>query len=303
MATRMVSAALANVASAKVLPLLPLREEKPDDDSERSLIRRAQRGEDRAFATLFQFHKTLVFSVCLRMTGNMADAEDLTQEAFLRMFQSINSFRGDSAFSSWLYRIAVNTVLMKLRCRRRALVSLDEPISTGDSASLKRDEGKTDPSLNRAIDRIAPRRAVAGPPAGRPQVFHLYEVEGYQHREIAQLLRCPVGNSKAQLHKARLKMRNGLLPKKHVLSSLETARPKARNRWLIFRSLRHVVFSRSGNGRRERISGLFDRHVTNTIRKLPAEISERSVQAHQFQPRSISTLSNCEQILRARCEK
>ena len=95
MATRMVSAALANVASAKVLPLLPLREEKPDDDSERSLIRRAQRGEDRAFATLFQFHKTLVFSVCLRMTGNMADAEDLTQEAFLRMFQSINSFRGD----------------------------------------------------------------------------------------------------------------------------------------------------------------------------------------------------------------
>ena len=88
--------------------------------------------------------------------------------------------------------------------------------------------GKDGPEPNRAIDRIAPRRAVAGPPAGRRQVFHLYEVEGYQHREIAQLLRCPVGNSKAQLHKARLKMRNGLLPKKHVLSSLETARPKAR---------------------------------------------------------------------------
>ena len=224
MATRMVSAALANVASAKVLPLLPLREEKPDDDSERSLIRRAQRGEDRAFATLFQFHKTLVFSVCLRMTGNMADAEDLTQEAFLRMFQSINSFRGDSAFSSWLYRIAVNTVLMKLRCRRMALVSLDEPISTGDSASLKRDEGKTDPSLNRAIDRIAPRRAVAGLPAGCRQVFHLYEVEGYQHHEIAQILQCSVGNSKSQLHKARLKMRSGLFPKKNLLSSLQMAR-------------------------------------------------------------------------------
>jgi RNA polymerase sigma-70 factor (ECF subfamily) len=224
MATRTVSVALANVASAKVRPLLPPRGENPDDDSERSLIQRAQRGEDRAFATLFQFHKTLVFSVCLRMTGNMADADDLTQEAFLRMFRSINSFRGDSAFSSWLYRIAVNTVLMKLRCRRMALVSLDEPISTGDSASLKRDEGKTDPSLNGAIDRIALRRAVAELPEGCRQVFHLYEVEGYQHREIAQILQCSVGNSKSQLHKARLKMRNGLFPKKNILSSLQMAR-------------------------------------------------------------------------------
>jgi len=200
------------------------KERKTDDDSERSLIQRAQRGEDRAFATLFQFHKTLVFSVCLRMTGNMADAEDLTQEAFLRVFQSINSFRGDSAFSSWLYRIAVNTVLMKLRCRRMALVSLDEPISTGDSASLKRDEGKTDPSLTGAIDRIALRRAVAELPAGCRQVFHLYEVEGYQHREIAQILQCSIGNSKSQLHKARLKMRNGLVPKKNILSSLQMGR-------------------------------------------------------------------------------
>jgi RNA polymerase sigma-70 factor (ECF subfamily) len=105
-----------------------------------------------------------------------------------------------------------------------ALVSLDEPISTEDSASLKRDEGKTDPSLNGAIDRIALRRAVAGLPAGCRQVFHLYEVEGYQHHEIAQILQCSVGNSKSQLHKARLKMRNGLFPKKNLLSSLQMAR-------------------------------------------------------------------------------
>ena len=130
------------------------------------------------------------------MTGNMSDAEDLTQETFLRMFQRINSFRGDSAFSTWLYRIAVNTVLMKLRRHKKPLVSLDEPIPTGDSALLKRDMGKTDPSLNGAIDRIALRRAVAGLPAGCGQVFHLYEVEGYQHHEIAQRLRCWIGTSK-----------------------------------------------------------------------------------------------------------
>ena len=130
MATRMVSAALANVASAKVLPLLPLREEKPDDDSERSLIRRAQRGEDRAFATLFQLHKKNVHSVCLRMTKNEADAEDLSQEAFLQAFRNVNSFRGDSTFSTWLYRLTVNAVLMKFRRRKSPpVLSFEEPVS------------------------------------------------------------------------------------------------------------------------------------------------------------------------------
>jgi RNA polymerase sigma-70 factor, ECF subfamily len=224
MATEMVPVAPANMTSAKVLPLIAPREEKPHDGSELSLIQRAQRGEDRAFATLFQFHKRTVLSVCLRMTGNMADAEDLTQETFLRMFRSINSFRGDSAFSTWLYRIAVNTVLMNLRRRKKALVSLDEPVSTGDSPSRKRDQGKTDPSLNGAIDRIALRRAAARLPAGCGQVFHLFEVEGYQHHEIAQRLRCSIGNSKSQLHKARLKMRNVFFTEKeHPLVGLDAA--------------------------------------------------------------------------------
>jgi RNA polymerase sigma-70 factor (ECF subfamily) len=217
MAKWMVSAAATNVAPVN---MVPLRGENSRGDSERRLIERAQRGEEQAFATLFQFHKKLVYSVCLQMTRNVADAEDLTQESFLRVFRSINSFRGDSSFSSWLYRIAVNTVLMNLRRRRTPLVSLDESVSTGDFASLKRDVGKTDPRLNGAIDRIALHRATEKLPAGCRQIFDLHEVEGYQHCEIAQLLQCSIGNSKSQLHRAKAHMRNILSPKGKLLSQL-----------------------------------------------------------------------------------
>src|SRR5260221_6260989 len=139
---------------------MPTRQEVGRDDSERRLVQRAQRGDEQAFATLFQGHKKRVYSVCLLMTKDIAEAEDLTQEAFLQVFRSVGSFRGDSAFSTWLYRVAVNTVLMKLR-RRKAppIVSLDEPLSA-ESPSLRRDVGKADPHLCCAIDRIALRRAM-----------------------------------------------------------------------------------------------------------------------------------------------
>src|ERR1700733_1807319 len=119
--------------------MVPAREQPQREESERSIIQRAQNGDEQAFATLFQSHKKRVYSVCLLMTKDVAEAEDLTQEAFLQVFRSIGSFRGDSAFSTWLYRVAVNTVLMKLR-RRKAppAISLDEPVAP-DSPSLKRD--------------------------------------------------------------------------------------------------------------------------------------------------------------------
>jgi len=190
-----------------------VREEKTKDDSEAGLIRRAQSGDEHAFASLYQLHRKRVYSVCLQMTKDVADAEDLTQDAFLQVFRSIGSFRGDSAFSTWLYRIAVNTVLMKLRRRKSPpLVSLDEPVSA-ETPSLKRDIGKADPALSGAIDRIALRRAVEELPAGCRQIFDLHEVKGYQHHEIAQLLQCSIGNSKSQLHKAKMKMRDVLFPK------------------------------------------------------------------------------------------
>ncbi len=214
MATCAIAATPTNVSPVN---MLPIGEENQLDNSERSLVQRAQRGDEAAFANLFQLHKKRVYSVCLQMTKDVADAEDLTQEAFMQVFRSINSFRGDSAFSTWLYRVAVNTVLMKLRRRKSPpVLSLDEPVA-GDSSSLRREVGKEDLSLSGAVDRIALRRAIEELPGGCRQIFDLHEVEGYQHHEIAELLQCSIGNSKSQLHKAKMKMRDLLLPTRRIL--------------------------------------------------------------------------------------
>ena len=186
------------------------------DKPERSLIQRAQSGDEHAFAELFQLHKKRVYSVCLLMTKDVAEAEDLTQEAFLQVFRTIGTFRGESAFSTWLYRIAVNTVLMKLRRQKsKTAFSLSEPVSP-ESPNLAHDLGEKDPRLSGAIDRIALLRAIESLPDGCRTVFMLHEVEGYQHHEIASLLNCSIGNSKSQLHKAKLKMRDLLFPKRRI---------------------------------------------------------------------------------------
>jgi RNA polymerase sigma-70 factor, ECF subfamily len=205
------------VISATATSVIPVKKERVRDDSERSLVQRAQQGDEQAFATLFELHKKRVYSVCLLMTRDVAEAEDLTQEAFLQVFRTVGTFRGDSAFSTWLYRVAVNTVLMKLRNRRKSppLLSLDEPMSP-ESPSLRRDVGKTDPHLSGAVDRIALRRAIQDLPEGCRKIFALHEVEGYQHHEIAEMLDCSIGNSKSQLHKAKQKLRDLLFPKRRI---------------------------------------------------------------------------------------
>jgi RNA polymerase sigma-70 factor (ECF subfamily) len=213
-ATCSISATPMNVPPANVIPL---GAENQRDDSEGTLVERAQRGDEQAFATLYQLHNKRVYSVCLRMTKDVAEAEDLAQEAFMQVFRNLNSFRGNSAFSTWLHRIAVNTVLMKLRRRKSPpVLSLDEPVSR-DSPSLKREIGKDDLSLRGAIDRIALRRAIEELPGGARQIFELHEVEGYQHHEIAEQLQCSIGNSKSQLHKAKMKMRDLLFPQRRIL--------------------------------------------------------------------------------------
>jgi RNA polymerase sigma-70 factor, ECF subfamily len=203
------------VISATAVNSLPASEtEGRVDNSERSLVRRAQEGDEQAFGRLFELHKKRVYSVCLLMTKDVAEAEDLTQEAFLQVFRTIGTFRGEAAFSTWLYRIAVNTVLMKLRRQKsRAALSLSEPISP-ESPSLAHDIGKKDPHLTGTIDRIALLRAIESLPAGCRTIFSLHEIEGYEHHEIARLLSCSIGNSKSQLHKAKLKMRDLLFPKR-----------------------------------------------------------------------------------------
>jgi RNA polymerase sigma-70 factor (ECF subfamily) len=205
------------VISATATDFIPASAQTNRTESERSLVQRAQNGDEQAFAALFQSHKKRVYSVCLLMTRDIAEAEDLTQEAFLQVFRTVGSFRGDSAFSTWLYRVAVNTVLMKLRRRKSPpIVSLDEPVSS-ESPSLRRDVGTADLQLSGVIDRITLRRAMQELPEGCRRIFALHEVEGYQHHEIAKMLDCSVGNSKSQLHKAKMKMRDLLFPKRRVL--------------------------------------------------------------------------------------
>jgi RNA polymerase sigma-70 factor, ECF subfamily len=186
------------------------------------LIRRAQAGDSDAFGALFQTHRSRVFSVCLRMTSNAAEAEDLTQDAFLQVFRKITKFRGDSAFSTWVHRIAVNTVLMHFRKRLAGHVSLDEPQSTSDGAKVRREYGTRDKDLAGCIDRVALARAMKQLPPGYRTIFLLHEVEGYEHQEIAEMLSCSVGNSKSQLHKAKLRFRELLMPSPEAPQAAES---------------------------------------------------------------------------------
>jgi RNA polymerase sigma-70 factor, ECF subfamily len=177
--------------------------------SDVELVKRAQRGESEAFADLFHAHKARIYSICLRMTNNTAQAEDLTQDAFLQVFRKLSTFKGNSALSTWLYRIAVNTVLMHFRKKALKQVSLDEP-SSHDATMVRREYGSRDCRLSGAVDRITLARAIKDLPTGYRTIFLLHEVEGYEHQEIAKILDCSVGNSKSQLHKAKLRIREFL---------------------------------------------------------------------------------------------
>jgi RNA polymerase sigma-70 factor (ECF subfamily) len=192
----------------------------PKAASEAQLIARAQRGEEGAFAALFEAHKRRVYSLCLRMTSNTAEAEDLTQEAFLQLFRKISTFRGESAFSTWLHRLAVNVVLMHLRKKGLQQISLDE-VDTSQDEPIKRDYGSDDQRLTGSVERIGLQKAIADLPPGYRTVFVLHDVEGYEHNEIAEIMNCSVGNSKSQLHKARMKLRDRLRQDRGVPSASE----------------------------------------------------------------------------------
>ena len=181
---------------------------KPQGDglSEAEAIERAKQGDAEAFEVLYNLHKRRVYSLCLRMTANTAEAEDLSQEAFLQLFRKIGTFRGESAFSTWLHRMAVNVVLMRLRKKGLSVVPLEETMET-DEESPKKEPGAQDPSLAGAVDRLELQRAVEALPPGYRTIFVLHDIEGFEHNEIADMVGCSIGNSKSQLHKARMKLR------------------------------------------------------------------------------------------------
>ncbi|MGD0789272.1 MAG: sigma-70 family RNA polymerase sigma factor [Terracidiphilus sp.] len=173
-------------------------------------LARAQSGDHQAFAQLYSLHKRRIYSLCMRMVGNVAEAEDLTQETFLQLHRKIGSFRGDAAFSTWLHRLAINVVLMHLRKKGLTLISLDEAMEPAQEERAGRSFGASDLSLSGAIDRMALEHAIDALPAGYRLIFVLHDIEGYEHNEIASMLDCSIGNSKSQLHKARLKLRDAL---------------------------------------------------------------------------------------------
>ncbi|MFE0501620.1 RNA polymerase sigma factor [Lysobacter soli] len=179
----------------------------PDDGSEeRSLVSAAARGEMRAFEALYRRHAGRVHGVIARLVGGHgARAEDLTQEAFVRAWQALPAFRFESAFSTWLHRLAVNTALMELRSRR------SRPQDEGDSDEEVFDLiGSADSAGHTTALSMDLERAVASLPPRARAVLVLYDVEGWKHEEIAAELGMAVGSSKAQLHRARSLLRDRL---------------------------------------------------------------------------------------------
>lgn len=186
----------------------PVDHPKSTERSDAEVIAKAQRGDAEAFRLLYEKHKRRVYSLCLRMTANTAEAEDLAQEAFLQLYRKIGTFRGESAFSTWLHRLSVNVVLMHLRKKSLPVVSLEESGQSGEDDAARRDFGADDIALAGSIDRLQLQRAVDSLPPGYRMIFVLHDVEGYEHNEIAKIAGCSVGNSKSQLHKARMKLRD-----------------------------------------------------------------------------------------------
>jgi len=176
--------------------------------SEAEAIRRACNGDRTMFEYLYQLHSRRVYGLCLRMVGNTADAEDLTQEAFLLLLRKIHTFRGESAFSTWLYRLAVNLVLMRLRKKSPPTVSIDATADLDDETNSPTiDIGARDLLLEGSVDRVSLERCIERLPAGYRAIFVLHDIQGYQHGEIAEMLGRSVGDSKSQLHKARMRLR------------------------------------------------------------------------------------------------
>jgi len=173
------------------------------------LTQAAANGNMTAFEEVYNRHHRRVYSICLRMLQNATEAEDLTQDVFIQLHRKIGSFRGDSAFTTWLHRMTVNQVLMHFRKRN---VKFEKTTEEGETP-VQIVGGTENPLKMPVVDKIAIEHAIEQLPNGYRNVFVLHDVEGYEHEEVARILGCSVGTSKSQLHKARLKLRK-LLQKK-----------------------------------------------------------------------------------------
>lgn len=179
----------------------------PDDrDGERALARLASSGDESAFEQLYRSHCARVFAICMRMSGSRQHAAELTQDVFVHVWRRLGTWRGESALSSWIYRLTVNLVLSNVRGEQRRqkhemLDGDDEIGERREDDAPPRAEGRVRPaSVEDAIDL---ERAIADLPRGARTVFVLHDVEGYQHDEIANMTGTAEGTCRAQLHRAR----------------------------------------------------------------------------------------------------
>ena len=179
----------------------PVAETRPQTDY--ALAQATSLGDMSAFETLYARHNRRVYSLCLRMTQNQSEAEDLAQEVFIQLFRKLGSFRGESAFTTWLHRLTVNQVLMHFRKRS---VKLEQTTEEGETP-VQIVVGTANPNQMPVVDRIALDKAIGQLPPGYRTVFVLHDIEGHEHEEVAKILGCSVGTSKSQLHKARMKLR------------------------------------------------------------------------------------------------
>jgi RNA polymerase sigma-70 factor (ECF subfamily) len=184
-------AVLSTASSAAGGKPVPLRGASMSD--EQALVARAQAGNAAAFEALYRAQIDRVYGLCLRMTGNASEAEDCAQEAFIQAWRQLAKFRGDSAFGTWMHRVAVNTVLGRIRKSRREQDRIQAVNNDGMSAASIGDSGGLR-DLEKAVDQL---------PSGARHVFVLHAVYGYSHDETGEMLGIAAGTSKAQLHRAR----------------------------------------------------------------------------------------------------
>ncbi|HMG34687.1 MAG TPA: sigma-70 family RNA polymerase sigma factor [Blastocatellia bacterium] len=183
--------------------VMPLTAERTEASSDLELARAAAAGDVSAFETLYQQHNRRVYSLCMRMLGSGSKAEDMTQEVFLQVYRKIGSFRGDSAFTTWLHRLTVNQVLMHFRRRG---VKLEHTSEEGDFTNVVETPLQSTRRIS-MVEKIALEKAIEQLPPGYRTVFVLHDIEGYEHEEISDMLKVSIGTSKSQLHKARMRLR------------------------------------------------------------------------------------------------
>ena len=162
------------------------------------VVEKAKNGDVTALAELYTLYKTPVYNLCLRLTRDVLDAEDLMQEVFLQVYRKLNSFRGEAAFGSWLYRVATNVIMMHFRKRHVDKI----PLQNLECASRSGIRDRCDP-----IERIALLRALCGLSKNTRTLILLHDLKGLSHNEVAQSLGVPASTSKSRLHQAHRKLR------------------------------------------------------------------------------------------------